>query len=232
MQQLPDSTMVAFGFTGGGDAVDSLWQKLGDLAESQGEVGPGGLDELSGQIEARLRHRPARRPGGAARRRADARARLRGVRTSIPATGAPDPSTINLGARMRTDADAVRDLIGTGAGPGGPHHRHVVRDLRRRLDDGIVLASNDDYAQALADGGDLGDSDVFESAVADADSATLGVLPRPRQGGRGRRPDRRRDRCTRSPARRPRRSTCSGPSAPPASVDGDYTRTTMRLVFD
>jgi len=34
-----------------------------------------------------------------------------------------------------------------------------------------VIAANEGYADALASGGDLGDADVFDSAVADSDDA-------------------------------------------------------------
>ena len=140
-------------------------------------------------------------------------------------------STISLGARMRTDADAVRDLIGR------------VQDLATTLtgtsfeisdadyDGGIVVASNDDYAQALADGGDLGGSEVFEAAVADADSAgsvlfvdfdkVSEVVNRIGEE-------------TGAPLAGQEAETLEVFRAFGAStaVDGDYTRTTLRLVFD
>ncbi len=230
VQQLPDTTMMAFGFTGGGDAVDSLWQKLGDLAESQGSVGPGGIDELADQIEA-----------GYGIVLPDDLAVLLGDELTValdseglsfdPATGGPDPATINVGARMRTDPDAVRDLIGR------------IQDLAATItgasfeisdadyDGGIVVASNDDYAQTLADGGDLGGSDVFESAVADPDSAVSvlfldldkvsEVVDRIGEE-------------TGDPLPDQEAGTLAVLKAFGAStvLEGDYTRTTLRLVFD
>jgi hypothetical protein len=132
---------------------------------------------------------------------------------------------------MRTDADAVRDLVtriqDLAAATAGVSFEIADADY----DGGIVLASNDDYAQSLADGGSLGDSDVFGDAVADSDSATSvffidldkagAVVTRiADETGQPMSSD---DSETLDVFRAFGMST---------AVDGDYTHTTLRLVFD
>jgi hypothetical protein len=72
---------------------------------------------------------------------------------------------------MRTDADAVRDLVTRVQDLVSVQFGLSFDIAEADLEDGIVLASNDSYADMLAEDGSLGDSDVFQSAVADADSA-------------------------------------------------------------
>jgi hypothetical protein len=132
---------------------------------------------------------------------------------------------------MRTDAEAVRDLVtriqDLAAATAGVSFEIADADY----DGGIVLASNDDYAQSLADGGNLGDSDVFGDAVADSDSATSVLFidfdkvsdVATRIGDETGQPMSPEDTETLDVFQAFGMST---------SVDGDYTHTRLRLVFD
>lgn len=173
VQQLPDSTLMALGFTGGGDAVTKLWERLGTLSEEEleGELGSGGLDGLADQFEAQygitLPDDIAVLLGDEFTLALDSEGF-----DSLASSGEPDPSAINLGARMRTDGDAVRDLVSRVQDLVAVQFGVTFDIAEADLDDGIVLAANDGYAQKLAEDGSLGDSDVFRSAVADAGSAS------------------------------------------------------------
>jgi hypothetical protein len=83
-----------------------------------------------------------------------------------------DPSAFYFGARLTTDQAAIQDVVdrvnGKLAAEGMPEGL-----ITAETDDGLVVASNDDYAGMLADGGDLGSADGFETAVPDASESTM-----------------------------------------------------------
>ncbi|WP_053203486.1 DUF3352 domain-containing protein [Jiangella muralis] len=78
---------------------------------------------------------------------------------------------VEIGARVVTDPDAFADLWdrveGLAADAGAPLDELPLRTT----DDGYVLATSDDYADVLLDGGGLGDTDAYRTAVAGADDA-------------------------------------------------------------
>jgi hypothetical protein len=86
------------------------------------------------------------------------------------ALSAGDPSLLNLGVRFTGDKDAingiyekVQSLIEQESGGDIPF-------VKQDTDDGIVIATNDDYAGKLGSDGNLGDSDALTSVVDDAAS--------------------------------------------------------------
>jgi hypothetical protein len=226
VQRLPDSTLAALGFTGGGDAITSLWEKVGSMSEE--ELGGEGLQAYADQIEAQfgisLPEDVAVLLGDELTLALDSEGF-----DSLASGAEPDPSAINFGARMRTDADAVRDLIGRVQDLVAAEAGVTFDIAEADLDDGIVLASNDGYAQTLAEDGGLGDSDVFQSAVDDPATATsvlfldfdkMSEVSESIQGGEALPPD-----------------VSDGLKALRAfgfsmSDAGEYNRSTARLVFD
>lgn len=78
---------------------------------------------------------------------------------------------IEIGARVVTDPDAFADLWdrvqGLASDAGAPLDGLPLQTT----DDGYVLATSDEYADVLLDGGGLGDADAYRTAVADADDA-------------------------------------------------------------
>ncbi|RIQ12954.1 DUF3352 domain-containing protein [Jiangella rhizosphaerae] len=82
-----------------------------------------------------------------------------------------DFSSIDLGARVVTDPDAFADLWqriqGLAADAGAPLDELPLQTT----DDGYVLATSEDYAAQLLEGGGLADTDAYRTAVADADDA-------------------------------------------------------------
>ncbi|MDF2966799.1 MAG: hypothetical protein K0Q93_577 [Nocardioidaceae bacterium] len=173
---LPDSTLAAVGFTGGGDAITALWGKLEGVPDSQlgDAIGPGGLEGLADQFEAQF---------GIVLPNDIAVLLGEELTVALDSEGIAvddsefmlDTSTLNVGARMRTDPEAVRDLLTRVQQLVAATTGQSIRIADADLEDGIVLASNNAYARALAEDGALGDSATYEAAVADAGSAT-GVL--------------------------------------------------------
>ena len=169
VQALPESTLMALGFTGGGDAVDRFWEQLLELEGSGVMGGFGSIEEFAAQIEAQTGLVIPDDIGTLLGEEFTLAVDSAGFEIA-PETGAPDLSTINVGARLRTDTEAAADLVSRVqallAQSGIPFEL-----AQQEVDGGLVIAANEGYADALASGGDLGDADVFDSAVADSDDA-------------------------------------------------------------
>ncbi len=172
VQALPETTLMAFGFTGGGDSVDAVWQRLQDLQDSDlagSEFGPGALAYFAAQLEAQTGFTVPEDVGTLLGDEFTLAVDSNGFELDS-ATGQPDLSTINVGARMRTDPEAAGELISRIqellSSSGAP-----FEIAQQEVDGGLVVAANEAYAESLADGGSLGDSDVFDAAVADANDA-------------------------------------------------------------
>lgn len=169
VQALPESTLMALGFTGGGDAVDKFWDQLLELEGSEVMGAFGSIEEFATQIEAQTGLVIPDDIGTLLGDEFTLAVDSEGFEI-VPDTGAPDLSTINVGARLRTDAAAAADLVSRVqallAQSGVPFEL-----AQQEVDGGLVIAANEGYSDALASGGDLGDADVFESAVADSDAA-------------------------------------------------------------
>jgi hypothetical protein len=222
---LPDSTLAAIGFTGGGDAITALWDRLEGVPDSDlgDAIGPGGLEGLADQFEAQF---------GIVLPNDIAVLLGEELTLALDSEGIAlddseymlDPSTLNVGARMRTDAEAVRDLLTRVQQLVAATTGQSIQIADVDAEGGIVLASNNAYARALAEGGALGDSGTYEATVADAASATgvlfvdldkLNEVVKETLGD--------------SESRWLEVFRGVGVSSVP---DGEYTRTTARLVFD
>jgi len=229
---LPESTMFAMGFTGGGESIDALWTKLEELADTgaaESDFPAGSLDLFADQVEAETGFVLP-----------DDLSTLLGEEFTfavdgegfdfVTDEGAPDFGSINVGMLLRTDVDAASDLVSRAqealATQGAPFEL-----VQEEVDGGLVVAANDDYAGALAEGGDLGGSDAFTAAVADGDDA-VGVLFLDFD-----RVSAVVDRVAEDAGQQVPAEVSEGLDVLRAFgastvVDDDYTRTTMRLVFD
>ena len=216
---LPASTMFGFGFTGGADAVQKFWDQA---HESMGDTGADDLDQLAAMVQAQtgfvLPDDVQTLLGD------DFALALDSEGLDIAPSGAPDPASIRLGLRTSSQFADVQELVARVEIMLAPF---VPVDLvEREFDGGTVVASTEDYADTLAQDGALGDSDNYQAAVADADAATavvfadfdLALEVADRLGDMS----------------EDERETLDvlrsfGVSA---SRDGDYTKATVRLVFD
>lgn len=230
--ELPDTTMFAAGFTGGGETVDELWSKLLELEQSGAggtDLAPGTLQSFADEVEAASGFVVP-----------DDLSVLLGDQFTfavdgegfdfITDDGQPDFSGLNLGMLMRTDADAASDLVTRAndalAAQGAPFEL-----AQEEVDGGLVVAANDDYAAALADGGSLGDTDAYQSAVADGDDAVSVVFldfDRVSEVA-GQVAE---DAGQEIPAEASEVLDVLRAFGASTVVDDDHTRTTMRVVFD
>ncbi|CAN5484424.1 hypothetical protein BH18ACT8_BH18ACT8_06500 [soil metagenome] len=167
IENLPGTTTLgAFSVSNAGDLVDSYWNQLGSfLGLAQPESFEGGVTEFERQSGLRLPE--------------DLRTLLGdNVTAALDSTdltpdtihSAVDLADVNFGVRFTTDPAAIQDLLDRGQAridESGSDFTFTTTET----DDGLVVASNPDYAQTLADDGDLGDSEAFELAVPDAQEA-------------------------------------------------------------
>lgn len=216
---LPASTMFGFGFTGGADAVQKFWDQA---QESMGDSGSSDLDQFAAMVQAQtgfvLPDDVKTLLGD------DFALALDSEGFDVAASGQPDPASIRLGLRTSSGLADVQELVTKVEIMLSPF---VPVDLvEREFDGGTVVASTEDYADILAQDGALADSENYQAAVADADGATaivfadfdLALEVAERLGDMS----------------EDERETLDvlrsfGVSA---ARDGDYTRATVRLVFD
>lgn len=162
---LPETTFAALSLSTGGTNIDELWSALGDAMGSEGRS----LDSLSSQIQ---------RDTGLVLP-ADLKT-IVGDNVTIAMDSkdldfselqnSGDTSTLPLGARFQTDpakfAEVYQKLVDYVQEQGG------VLPLTKIEGDGFVAVSTDpDYASELTKDGGLGDTDKFQTAVPDAETA-------------------------------------------------------------
>jgi len=167
--ELPESTMFAASFSGGGDLVEKYWSALEQS-----------LDAASGGEFSSSMAEFEEESGGSV---PDDLATLLGDNVTLSlsdngfdpeALSSADFSGIEFGARFTTDAAALEDLV-TRAEELSAEGDAPVDLITTETDDGLVVASTQEYADEVAEGGSLGDSDAFQTAVPDADDS-VGVL--------------------------------------------------------
>jgi len=221
---LPASTLFGFGFTGGAEAVQKLWDQA---QSSSADSDMGDLEDFAATVEREtgfVLPRDVQTLFGD-----DFVLALDSEGLELDSSGIPDPRSIRLGLRTSSEFAEVQELAA--------RFEQVLAfvapaDLvEQESERGSVIASNDDYAAALAEGGGLADAANYQAAVADADEAA-GVMyvdfdlmldvanQLSDQTG------------AEMPA--DARETLEVLSAfgVSSSVDGEYSMATMRLVFD
>ncbi|MFY0405796.1 DUF3352 domain-containing protein [Solicola sp. PLA-1-18] len=166
--QMPDDTVAAVGFAGGGKAVEQGWKAFEEaLAGTPGFAAD--LDEIESGTGLSF-------PGDLVTLFGDNLTLAVGERGLDGLGNLQDPSglrSLDVGLRSVTDADELTSVIGNLnrlVGQAG-----VPELVTKESDDGLVVATNDDWAGKLAEGGSLGDTDAFTKVVPDGDDA-VGVL--------------------------------------------------------
>jgi hypothetical protein len=162
ISELPDTTLMAASASGGAELVDDHWGDLQSMIEGLG--GPDAYAEMLSRVEAETN---LRLPDDLQTILGD------NITLAMDSTGltpenfdSDDPADFYFGARMTTDQAAIQDVVDrlnaklASEGMSGSL-------ITQETDDGLVVASNEDYAGMLASGGDLGSSDGFETAVPD-----------------------------------------------------------------
>ncbi|MGI8987610.1 MAG: DUF3352 domain-containing protein [Nocardioidaceae bacterium] len=165
---LPDTTLSALSVSGGGRALDENWDDLLTTLDSSN----GG--QTQAQIDAFESETGFSVPEDLVTLLGD------NLMIALDAEGlspdnlqdASDISNLGFGARFTTDPDAIGDLVDRIQSLIGEQGVPVELSTAE-TDDGLVLASNDAYADQLAEGGSLGDSQTFQTAVPDASEAAV-----------------------------------------------------------
>jgi hypothetical protein len=169
--RLPETTAVALGFANGAEYVDQQWETLLGMAPGASS-GPAGMVTPDREVRELERALGLRLP-------ADLQT-LVGQSFTFALDGSDldfgalmsggDPSVLDLGFRVDTDAAAftriVESLESRAAQNGVP-----IDLVVQEAGDGVVAALNDGYADDLAADGSLTDTDVFQTAVPDAQEA-------------------------------------------------------------
>ena len=164
---LPSSTIFAASISEGGPALEKAW---GQLESSMGMMGPD-LQYMLTDIET-----------WTGLSLPDDIVTLLGeqLMVGVDSEGlGPDaePSSLadfNIGVRMTSDpgelgavVDKLKASLDSAAGPGASDQLYS-----QETDDGMVVATNEDYASSLTDGGgDLGDSEAYTKAIPHGDDA-------------------------------------------------------------
>jgi hypothetical protein len=167
--ELPESTMAAASLAGGGELVNRYWA---DVEEFLNTASGGYAEE---ELESFQDETGLSMPEDLATLFGDSVTMSMTPDGLDPETLAgEDPSQIDIGARFVTDKEALESVV--------THLEDLAAEQGAELDlitsetdDGLVLASNQDYADEIAAGGDLADSETFRTAVPDADDS-LGVF--------------------------------------------------------
>jgi hypothetical protein len=159
--ELPDTTLVALSVSGLGDAVPGQWERLRDTLE---EIDPGTFDQ---QVAAFEQETGLALPEDAATLLGD------NLTVALDSEGLDsdtfsmgfDPEAVNAGVRFSGDAEAIQDVI-TRAQAALEAQGAPLQMATEEVDGGVVLATNDDYAAQMTEGG-LEDDDTFAGAVGD-----------------------------------------------------------------
>ena len=163
---LPEGTVGAISVSNGGDYVDMGFEQLREFSE---QMSPGSFDSEITQFEAEsglMLPEDLQTVFGD-----NVTAALDSEGLTPEALQSPaDIPNIGLGVRFTTDPAAIQDVLDrvqAKLGESGAPFTLATQET----DDGLVVATNEDYAASLADDGELGDSDAFADAVPDAEDA-------------------------------------------------------------
>ncbi|MDP9444802.1 MAG: DUF3352 domain-containing protein [Actinomycetota bacterium] len=165
--QLPESTFLAVGIADGDRRVGQQWDDMMKLMSDPGVNGGMDPQDMLDQLEAET---GLSLPEDLQTLLGSHLAVGLGTEGFEAALRTEDPTRLDVGARVDTDPEAFLELVETverlAAENGVP-----LRLAHQEVDGGVVVASNDDYASALAEGGSLNDTDGYQAAVAEPDGA-------------------------------------------------------------
>lgn len=167
---LPESTLATLSISNGGPYVDQYWESFQGFLDS---AEPGSFDRAVTAFEAES---GLMLPEDLSTVLGD------NVTMALDSAGLTPQSLqspaglagVGVGVRFLNDPAALQDVVGRVKAKleesGTPFPLATTE-----TDDGLVVATNQAYADSLAEGGDLGSSEAFQTAAPDADSAE-GVL--------------------------------------------------------
>lgn len=167
--ELRDSTIAAASFANGEKYVNELWPQIESGMSMSGPGAAQMFDQFRTQTGLSL---------------PDDLATLLGDRVTFAIDsegldeypgGGGSLADLNLGLKLTNDPDELKPVVDKLTAfltqVGGPTVSGAL--ATEETEDGMVIASNDDYASALTeDGGGLGDTERFQNAVPEGDNAS------------------------------------------------------------
>lgn len=163
--ELPESTVFAVSEAGGGERLDASWDDIltaagpdidAQIAEFEALTGlavPGDLRTVLGE---------------------NLMIAVDSDGLTAEALQADDPSLLNAGVRFTSDPDELNAIYTKVLALLEEEAQQSLPFVKSETDDGIVLATNDSYAERLVKlGGGLGDSEQFQSVTENAASKEL-----------------------------------------------------------
>ncbi len=159
---VPEDTALLLGASGFNDTLTDNWDSLADS-----------YPDLAAEIDAFAEQTGLSLPDDLATALGDNLvAAVDGNDLDLPSMiQSDDLSSLKAGVKVDTDTEAFGDLRSKLDDLAASEGQSLDALPLEETDDGYVLASSDDYASILTDGGGLGDSDIYTNAVADADNA-------------------------------------------------------------
>lgn len=164
MDELPESSVVAFALADGEELVPRLYESLREALRDQPGQGMPDVDQMVADAERDL---GIEIPEDVAALLGD---------NLVAALDGTSSESVQVGARVRTDvtrAERVLDALESGAGG-----EWVL--ARERVGDDLVVASTPKQARRLAAGGTLGDRPGFGDAMPDLGEADLALWVDPK----------------------------------------------------
>lgn len=163
---LPDTTLGAVSFSNGGSYVDQYWEQFRALVD---QAEPGSFDQDVAAFEAEsglMLPEDLRTVLGD-----NLTASLDSAGLTPESLQSPqDLVNVGLGIRFVTDPAAIQDVVDRVQAKINESLTPVSL-ITKETDDGLVVATNQAYADTLAEDGSLGDSDTFQTAVPEASDA-------------------------------------------------------------
>ncbi len=161
---LPDSTVFAASEAGGGERLAQSWDDI------MAEANKSGVD-IESQIQSFADQTGLVIPDDIETILGDnVMFALDGGGLTADALSAQDPSQLNLGVRFTGDATKMNAIYDKVVSLLQQETSGSVPFVKKDAADGLVIASNDTYADQLASDGNLGDTDAFTSVVEDGAS--------------------------------------------------------------
>lgn len=159
---VPDSTTVMLGLAGANEHVTDNWQeRSGTFPDLFGQI-----DGFAADIGISLPDDLATAIGDSLVVAVDGPGLDLGSISELE-----DMSSLRAGLKVATDPDAAKEIwekVRAAAEDAGQPLDELPLEI---VDDGYVIASDDEYASDLLDDDSLADSDVYTTAVKDADDA-------------------------------------------------------------
>ncbi len=163
--ELPESTVFAMSEAGGGNRLDASWDDIMGAAGSQGADIDSAIAQFEAETGISVPEDLSTLLGDNLMVAVDSEG------LTAEALQAEDPSLLNAGVRFTSDPEKLNAIYSKVLALIEQQAHQSLPFVKHDADDGMVVATNDNYAERLVGlGGGLGDSAEFQSVTDDAAS--------------------------------------------------------------